>query len=250
MASTLNHFGNAVRAIAPDHDFALLRQLQRRFRRQVKPRNRRDRMQEPRALYGLGLKLMNQAATIADPRAAAWIFRDGLLIAVATASGLRRKNLTSLAVGTNLHRVGDHYQIVIEAQDMKTRRRLDQPLPTALTPYIEEYLQTYRPRFPGANRYAELWLSPKGGVLCKEAVWDAVRRHTLKAFGRPINLHLVRHTIATSAPDLGSPLLDHTKSTLTDQFYRHGDSIAASRKLAAVIATLRAAVPSSAIRPV
>jgi hypothetical protein len=115
-------------------------------------------------------------------------------------------------------------------------------LPVELTPYLEQYLNNYRLRFAGAHRCDAVWLSAKGGVLCKEAIWDAVRRRTRERLGQAINLHLVRDIAATTInATIRAPVwratLGHSKSALT------GPTLPArrwrSRQAARVIAGLR-----------
>ena len=229
MATTINHFVNAVHAIARDGNDEWLRERQRRSRDRSSRGINGGGWLHPVDVYALGLDLMDHAIGIDDALEAARTFRDGLIIAILVSSALRRNDLTGLAIDRDLFRVGSSYQIAITAR--KTSTRLEHPLPSTLTPYLDDYLRDYRPRFPGANRHSGLWPSTKGGLMCREAIWDAVRRRTRDLFGQPINLHLVRDIAATAAPDLGSPMLGHRKATVTDRYYRRGDPIAASRKM-------------------
>jgi len=160
-------------------------------------------------------------------------------LAVLVSSTLRRKNLAALVVNKDLQRVGHHYHIVIDARATKSHKPIDHPLPPELTPHLDEYLNNYRMRFSGAQKNDALWLSSKNGAMCPDAVGEAVRRRTRVSFGHAINVHLFRDIAASGAPHLGTSLLGHNKPTLTDQYYRRSDPLAASRKLGALIATLR-----------
>jgi integrase len=246
VAACIGHLAMAFQAIAPSYDTTWMRQRQYRTARAAKPKDRRRQMIPAIKLFALGIRLMDEAETLSDPSAAAVAFRDGLLIAVLTATTLRRKNLTQLRVDQHVRRTGAHYMILIDAVDTKTAKPIDHPLPEMLTPYLERYLTEYRLRFKAAREHSGLWPSIQGDALCPAAVWAAVSRRTRAAFGHSINLHLVR-TLAAIAIcrechggiAVARDLLGHANVTTTDSHYRPGDSLVASRQNALLIDSLR-----------
>jgi hypothetical protein len=255
MASTINHFINALHAIAPSYDTGWLRREQHSFQRRAKPRPKRERMVEHAKLYELGLSLMDGAKPMSDRDQAARTFRDGLIIAVLISiPALRRKNLSELTVNRHLQRVGHRFHVVVEADETKCKQQaIDRPLSARLTPYIEAYLADYRLRFRGAESHDGLWPSMRGRSLSPEQIGLAVGQRTLEAFGHKINLHLFRDIAVTGlsnddAADLSaaSQLLSHRSQIITETHYRQPDSLEASRWFGGVISAQRGDIAAHA----
>jgi hypothetical protein len=260
VAAELQHLLLALCVLAPDQDWAQLRGLKSAYQKRAKPRDKRNRIVDPRRLLRLGLQLMEGADSARTPKAQARCFRDGLLIALLVCRPLRRRSLAALELGRNVQRVGDHYVLALDADDTKAGEPVEFDVPSMLTPYLSRYVEDYRSRFAGANRSRALWLSSKGGALCAEAVYDLVCRRTRDAFGFTIHPHLFRNIAATAiareAPTLlpvAQALLTHAKAETTHHHYANARSSEAGRLHAATIAKLRstsarsmpAATPSS-----
>lgn len=64
---------------------------------------------------------------------------------------------------------------------------MDIQLPEMLTPAMDAYLKTWRPRICRADTHVGLWASAKGVPMSGEAIYDRVRKHTREAFDHPIN---------------------------------------------------------------
>ena len=119
-------------------------------------------------------------------------------------------------------------------------------MPGDLVPYLEDYLATYRNRFPSADGHAALWPSTKGGRLGAGAIYLIVCKRTRAAFGCEISPHLFRSVAATTlvrevpAQSLvASDLLGHAKPDTTDQYYTRSRTIEASRQHSRLIEQLR-----------
>ena len=194
-------------------------------------------------LYSLGIELMDKADTSESTRKAdAFQYRDGLIIALLAVIPLRRRTLAALRIGENLVQCGDLWALDIPAQDTKTRRALDYPLPTQLSARIDVYLQRFRNRIPGAAAHAGLWPSNLTHPMTGGAIYDAVRRRTAKAFGFEINLHRFRHAAATfwSIRDPknvrgAKDLLGQSSFGTTEKHYIMAQSRLAGRALARAI---------------
>ena len=153
-------------------------------------------------LYALGLKLMDEvvatshAATQAS-KADAMKYRDGLLIALEALVLLRRRTLAALRIGQQLVKSGNLWELVIPAQDTKTRRALDFPISIELSRRIDVYVGQFRGRIPRAAQHDGLWPSNKGRLMDHGTIYDTVRRPTREAFGFPVGLHCFRSAAGT-----------------------------------------------------
>jgi integrase len=246
VVAEINHLRMALWAIAPGIDLGWLAEVQRRWSRLAKPRERRNRMVDARRLYALGLTLMATARVTVDPLTAARDFRDGLLIALLVSRPLRRKNLAELDVGIHLLKVGAGYLLSIAGDATKSGQPLEFDVPVDLVPYLADYLASYRNRFPNADGHAALWPSTKGGRLGAGAIYLIVCKRTRAAFGCEISPHLFRSVAATTlvreAPAqslVASDLLGHAKPDTTDQYYTRSRTIEASRQHSRLIEQLR-----------
>jgi site-specific recombinase XerC len=57
---------------------------------------------------------------------------------------------------------------------------------------VNLYLADFRGAITGANTHQGLWSSAKGHPMSGGAIYDAVRRRTIKRLGLPVNLHRFR----------------------------------------------------------
>jgi integrase len=246
VVAELNHLRHALRAIAPALDQRCLQKLQQDFARQIRPRDVRDRIVDPRRLFALGLTLMSDARGGEDRLRSARDYRDGLLIALLAARPLRRRNIAALEFGKEVVQHGVGWSLILDRTATKTGEPLEFSLPSELVPYVNEYRDVFRTRFPGADQHRGLWPSTKGGRLGEDAIYDLVCRRTREAFGLPVYPHLFRSIAATAlardTPDqilIARDLLGHARVDTTCKHYRRSKSIAASRRHAAVIAAMR-----------
>ena len=198
-------------------------------------------------LFALGLRLMAEAENSA--RVAGRItkedtltYRDGLIIALLAAVPLRRRTLAALTVNQHLLKVGDRWLLDIPADDTKTRRPLEFPVPHALSEWISLYLADFRGALTGATMHQGFWPSAKGRPMSGGAIYDAVRRRTIVALGLPVNLHRFR-SAAGNLWSISDPmnvrgvkdLLGHTDFGTTERHYIGAQSRLAGRALAKVL---------------
>ena len=134
-------------AIAPDHDWQWMRPLYRNLKRAAVPtRQKHTRVVEAAALFELGVRLFQEAeATPSDRRSYLIVARNGLIISLLAARPIRLGNLVSIEIGRHLVRSGGLYRLVFSAQETKVGRPIDLHCPAELTPYIDKYLEVYRP---------------------------------------------------------------------------------------------------------
>lgn len=239
--------------ISPSEHWDWLDQLQKDLKARAKTKNKRPRMVDAERLYQLGHTLMAKAevAFLNSDRSVpskneALNYRDGLMIALLAARPIRRKNMAQIEIGEHLTRHGDLYHLAFEAEDVKNRHDLAFAVPNDLTPYIDTYLETYRPAFGGSDTHAGLWASVKGGPLCGKAIYDVTKRHTERAFGKSVNPHLFRDcaatTIAINASSqvlIAKDVLAHSDFETTEKYYIQAQSLEASRQYQSIVLALR-----------
>jgi hypothetical protein len=149
-------------------------------------------MVTPGQLIRLGIGLMEQAQPQIEGLNAAIAYRDGLIIALLACRPIRRRNLAALSIGRQLVRSGNLWHIIFRADETKNHQPYEATIPAFLQPFLERYLGDIRPLFPRAEAHEGLWASAKGGPLSDTALYDLVCKRTRVAFGKPINLHLLR----------------------------------------------------------
>jgi integrase/recombinase XerD len=248
VVAEINHLRHALRAVAPALDQAWIAQLQQRWTKQARPREKRSKMIDARRIYAVGVMLMREATSEPDSLKAARDYRDGFLIALLITRPLRRMNLTQLEFGKHVMPEGDGRALVLDHGTTKSGEPLEFRIRDDLVGYLLQYIKVYRPRFPGAGQHSELWPSSKDGRLGAEAIYDLVCRRTRAAFGWEISPHLFRSiavtTIARDAPDkigVAGDLLGHANLDTTDRYYKQSRTIDASRHHSRLITALRRA---------
>jgi integrase/recombinase XerD len=243
VAGQLRWLRGALRLLAPDRDWAWLLTIAKRIEARAEPRSKRHRLRTSDELFALGVQLMQEGAAAHEASGrvtteAALTYRDGLIIALLAVAPMRRRNLASLTLGQHLQRVGGSWTVVLKASETKNGRPLEHPLPEGLGRALERYLERFRPVLFGSAAHQGLWASAKGVPLTGNALYDAVCRRTMEAFGQPVNLHLFRDGAATFWAHRDptqvtgvSGLLGH-ELRMTERHYNQANGISAGRKLA------------------
>jgi integrase/recombinase XerD len=250
-----------LKALAPGSDWAWLRRMQSRLQRVAEPtRNTRQRIVPAEDLVQLGHDLMGKAEGDGPvpTLASALTYRDGLMIALLALRPLRHRNFIMLELGRTLMPTGTGYSIQIPATESKTHRPLAMPFPETLLPHLRRYLDHYRPFLlslhatRGRNRAqydppgGGLWITQYGAVLTEKGPIVAILRRTAAHFGRPINTHLVRHSVASTTANetpemtgLAATLLGHSDLHTTEKHYIAAKSRVAAQGLQDVLRALR-----------
>lgn len=249
----LTELYTVARAMAPDREIDTLRGATRHIWRTAKPvRDKRGRLVASRDLYESGFELMARAERRSTPLQAAGDFRDGLMIALLAARPVRRRNLAAIEIDRQLTRDGDCYWLSFAAEEIKTGRPLEFPLPRALTDPIETYLSRYRPYLAARDgRWKDdpgkaFWVSGDGSRLKPGRMHRRISNRTRERFGHPINPHLFRDAAATSIA-IEDPahvgiilaILGHSSIRTSETYYNQATGIEAARRYQSVIAGFR-----------
>jgi integrase/recombinase XerD len=253
---------DALRVMAPESNWKWLAQLRGSLKTQARPaRDKLSRLKPPEELIALGERLMDEAeaAMEGSSRRRAIRYRDGLLIALLAYRPVRRRNLAMMRLHRHLVKVGGSWRIVFAAEETKTHVPYEAVLPAALARRLERYLDAYRPVLlrgepAGGNPDAPpirpeldaVWVSEGGIQLSYEAVAFQIVFRTRREFGHSLSPHMFRDCAATAVAvdnpkHVGdaSLILGHAEHRTTEKFYNHGRSLEASRRHAAMLASLR-----------
>jgi integrase len=226
-----------VRLRARGSDLSWLRDIEAELRFEARPRPKYHRIVTSDRLLALGFELIRrgEASSHLTNLARARLVRDGLMIALLSLCPIRLGNFAELRIGRQICRIGDTWWIILEAAETKSDRPDERPVPEILTPYIDHWLERWRPLF--RNSDAALWPSIKGGALAYAYVGEIITQTTLNELGVAVNPHLFRdcavYTVATHAGDrmgIASGFLQHTDERTIQKHYNKGALIGAVRR--------------------
>lgn len=244
----MDGLARALGILAPEGDWAWLQGVARRCRAEARTRKpKAARIRASRELLELGVQLMDDAG-VASPLAwkQAVRFRDGLMIAVLAARPLRLTNFAGLQIDRHLVRIGDDFWLMLSPEETKTHVHIELPIPKALQPYLEHYLEEHRRTLSIGRTSPFLWLTHDGRPLRPHAVYQAIVKRTRKAFGLSVNPHLFRDCAATSLaiedPEhvrAASALLGHASLASTTKYYNQATTLSASRQHTRAMMALR-----------
>jgi integrase len=255
-ASRVRDLSVMIRALDPDADRSLVRRMQANLARRAPPsRAKRERMIAPALLFAAGLARMDRVEheqhrkhDLRNVR-----YRDGLLMAILAARAFRRGNLAQMRIGRHISKVDGVYICAFSATETKNRRELVEPLPVALTPYIDRYLAEVRPALLRGHVSDAFWVSTWRGALSEQSIYTKICAATEEEVGVRLCPHLFRDAlatgIATDDPEhirRASRLLGHADPRTTERHYIHAQAITASRRYNGVVLPIRdAAVAAS-----
>jgi integrase/recombinase XerD len=255
---TVASLAAAARALAPDVDWSWLSRRATRLKLNSKPsRDKRHAMQHTLDLYKFGKQLMDTAGA-ANGKNVLTVqrYQAGLIVALLAARPLRIRNFQAISIGTSLRWEGRRYWLTFSAEDTKTGAAIDEPLPDDLIPYLEAFLQSWRPvlvrrasKVNGDPAHRRLWVDRYGAPMRENTLRSMIERYTKNRFGTAIWPHLFRDCLLTSLavdqPDLMSisaTLLGHAKSDTGNKHYNQARMLDASRRYGKVISEMREAL--------
>ena len=172
-------------------------------------------------------------------------YRDGMVTAFLPYRPVRLENLTAIALGRHLIRDGDGWFCQFDADEMKDKQSLSFTFPDRLVPYLQTYLNIYRPILLKGNNFPELWISTRGTPMSEQSVYWNTCRLTEELFGQRINPHLFRDcaasAMATDDPEhvlAIARILGHSSIETSTRHYNQSQMTAAGDILHEVLADL------------
>ena len=157
---------------------------------------------------------------------------------------IRRRSITALTASRHLEFDAAGVNILLHAEDTKAKRAESFRVPDQLLPYLLHYLKKIRPRLLGRSEHEGLWASYKGCPLTVCSIYDIARARISARFGKAMGLHDFRRAgptfLAMDAPDqigLIQGMLQHASPEMGERYYNLAQSIEASRRFAAYLAS-------------
>jgi integrase/recombinase XerD len=251
----IQELGDAMRALAPEHDWGYINRAAGRLRANTVPaRDKRGCLPPIGDVIARGYLMMadaeqNDALSEID-RAAR--YRDGLVLVFLAYHLLRLRNLSSLRIGCHLIFQGEKIVLNIASQETKGRQHQQQDISERVSFAIRRYLDLHRPVLLRAmgrwHRPAldEFWISRDGSPCDAQTLRNIVKKHLVGPNGKPISPHLFRSIAATSvsieAPtevDVIPVVLGHRSYRTGEQYYNLATSLDASRAFGALLDSIR-----------
>ncbi len=245
IASRVSDLHEAIRVMEPGADLSLLRELVATLRaREVPRRNKHARLVHPQTALDAALANLDRIDEIqlANDKIRACRYRDLLIIAFLAARPIRLKNLAQLAIGRSIEKRVTTYACHFTAEETKERTPLSFALPDLLTPYLDRYIEQFRPLLLDGRASDRLWVAIRRGPMAAQTIYCRVCDLTGELLGRRINPHLFRDIAATAVavdhPDnvlVSARLLNNTSLKTTDKHYIQSQMIDAQRVLLEVV---------------
>ena len=168
------------------------------------------------------------------------------MIATLAARPIRLANRCSVQLGRNLTYTDNRYWLRFSSSETKNFLPFDVPLPGALKPSIELYLDEVRPILLRSNDSNFLWISQYGAPLPAQVLGNRIRKWTKKYLGVMVGPQAFRHCAVTSVAKAtphelhtATALLGHRSQRTMTRFYNHAGSLEAGKLYQAHIAKLR-----------
>jgi len=229
----------ALRSFAPDEDWEWLYVLIAKLKLLRKPsREKRARMQSPTVIADWAFSRWDALHKEKHKdRQEALDYRNALMVALLVQCPIRLRNLVMIRIGKHLTKVEDRYQLDFEPAEVKTDRYLTQLLPAELTPYVDTWLEVWRPILLKDPFIDAFWIGIRGSPMQNRGVYGCVIATTEAAFGTSINPHLFRDIAASWTVDMtpenvgiASSLLGHINpATTEDHYIQANQAIAGAR---------------------
>jgi len=249
--------------LAPDWDFAWLREIEKDLALLACPRDRFDRIVTSEVLVEAGLALIKEAE-LAVHRRRLWRatqLRNGLMVALLALHPIRSKNFAALSLSRSFVRQGDSWCIDLGSKETKSGRPDVRRVSRDLNPAVALYLTWSRPVLLGRDEFmigtveqdqpdpflsGALWIGEKGEELTIGAVELAIAQTTDMTLGIRMRPHDFRRCAAVTAafrgsdmPHLVSGVLQHRDRQVTDEHYNRSSSMLAGMKFGELVSEIR-----------
>ena len=228
-AGRIRGLAEALRVMVPGVEFPDVKRARYRLKAMAIPsRDKRSKIVPSERLVQLGLKLINEAETgtfFRDPGRAC-TYRDGLMMLLMACRPLRRANFAIMQIGEHLTKINDAYQIAYDATEMKGQRHYSSIVSREITPFVDRYLEYYRPILLKNLRSSRVWIAMGGHEMVEGTLYQIITRRTKDEFGWSLSPHLFRDCAVTSLGDekpelvwAGMSLLHHANPRTTEKHY-------------------------------
>jgi integrase len=229
----------AAQYMAPGCNLTWLAEIGKDLALVRRPRSKFHRMVMTEVLVEAGLTLIHEAEvspTLSEIARARQV-RNGLMVALLALCPIRRKNFAGLEIGRSFQKVRGKWWILLSASETKENRPDERPVDELLTPVIDRYLDQHRRVLARTNNPpSALWLSSSNGMpMTGGNVRGVISATTLATVGVDVSPHLFRTSAASTAailggknPHLGSALLHHIDSRVTNEHYNRAGSLSAA----------------------
>jgi site-specific recombinase XerD len=235
----------AARYMVPGLELDWLNEIAKDLAIVAHPRSKSDRWVLPERLIEAGLTLFQEAVNsqAMTKLAQATQIRNGLMVAMLGFHPIRRKNFAALELGRSFVKIRGRWWIVLSAEETKENRADERRVNKLITPFIDRYLNQYRPVLARMDPTQTLWLSANdGATISAKQVSRLIRMTTLSTVGVAVSPHLFRTSAATAAavygggnPYLGSAILHNADPRVTLEHYNRATSLTAAESLRQLI---------------
>ena len=228
----------AVAAMVPDRDWTWVRRHPALPTEREAAASSKERAHcDPAALVAGARELCRAAEGLKDPLLAAVRYRDGVLLAFAFWSVLRRKNLAELVIGKTIIITPDYARVIFQPGMVKNDQVLEMQVPAWLLPDLRHYIDKHRPSLlRGGADGGELWINREGQPLSYNALYGLFQKHGLAMVQKKIHPHSTRYSMATAVLsdnpldiDLAAACLGHRNENTTERFYNQAGPMAANQ---------------------
>lgn len=225
--------------LAPLEDWSWTLPMIHKLKSAVKSGKNHSDLPSIRELFEIGIALMHKASqpVYGSPKQHAIWFRNGLAIALLAARPMmRRNNLAMIKIDHNLVKEGTGYALNFSGDEMKGRIRRGGPVSNVLTPFINRYIEIYRPRLllGKADEHNMLFISGMGNPITPHNLSDEIGKIVFSLLGRRVTAHEFRHatgsSIAKEDPDhvgIVPSILGHADYQTSECYYIIADEMAA-----------------------
>jgi hypothetical protein len=141
-------------------------------------------------------------------------FATGLILMMGWRIPIRIRNWSEALIGTNLLKINGDWYWHFEGAELKVGERngetniFEVKIPAQVVPYLEEYLNVWRPKLPRADTDRHLLLNMRepGGWLPRQALHMKLRLHVFRLTGKRFFPHLLRTLFVSHAINHGMDL--------------------------------------------
>jgi integrase len=236
------------KAFEPDGDWDWLYKIVAKLKvRRKATRDKISRMRPPHEIANWAYQRLDALNGGEDrDKTAVLQYRDTLFVAILINCPLRLRNLAMIRLGVHLQWTGEAYRLDFDPSEVKTDRYLSLHLPAVLTPYINTWIEEWRPILLNDLNIDALWIGVRGDPMHEAGIYWRVRRATEAAFGVSINPHLFRDIAVTSVVDLTpenigitAALLGHINPKTTEEHYIQANQAIAGERYRSSVSVLR-----------
>lgn len=147
-------------------------------------------------------------------------YRKGLELFFQGTLAKRKRTWVGLRLGVSIRKSGPAWRLKVEREDDKSKKESFPRAPEQLWPWIDDWVQRFRPAISGSENHDGFWASRLGNPMSGSTNYQSLTRTSKAVLGVSVSPHELRRSVATYLHNMFPDEPDRARRHLMHSDYR------------------------------